>query len=282
MCNVIENKSFDEERSLYGISNSIIKNCVFAGPSDGESALKECRDIEVTDCAFSLRYPLWHTHNYRVIGSTLDEGVRAPLWYSSDGMIQNCRINGIKCLRECDRTEIINSEIISAEFGWRCRDVVMTKCRAESEYFLFDSRNVKINNLEMRGKYSFQYAQNMTITDSVLDTKDAFWHSKNVTVENSVIKGEYLGWYSENLVLKDCRIIGTQPLCYCNGLKIINCTMEDTDLSFEYSDVEADIKGDIVSVKNPKSGNICADSIGQIILCDSVMPCECNIHERNK
>ena len=30
--------------------------------------------------------------------------------------------------------------------------------------------------------------------------------------------------------------------------------MEDTDLSFKYSEVEADIKGHVVSIKNPKKG----------------------------
>ena len=49
--------------------------------------------------------------------------------------------------------------------------------------------------------------------------------------------------------------------------------MENTDLSFEYSDVEADIKGHIDSVKNPKSGTIVADSVGEIILEDAIMKC---------
>jgi len=47
--------------------------------------------------------------------------------------------------------------------------------------------------------------------------------------------------------------------------------MEGTDLSFEYSSVEADIVGHIDSVKNPKSGHIVADSIGEIIWEGSVM-----------
>ena len=41
--------------------------------------------------------------------------------------------------------------------------------------------------------------------------------------------------------------------------------MIDTDLSFERSEVRADIKGSIVSVKNPISGYINADSIGEVI-----------------
>ena len=44
--------------------------------------------------------------------------------------------------------------------------------------------------------------------------------------------------------------------------------------SFEYSDVEASVKGHIVSVKNPKSGTIIADSVGEIIREDAIMKCE--------
>jgi len=104
------------------------------------------------------------------------------------------------------------------------------------------------------------------IRDSYLDTKDAFWHSKNVTVINSVVKGEYLAWYSEGLRLINCKIIGTQPLCYAKDLVLENCEMIDTDLSFENSDVQATVRGNIVSVKNPHCGRIEADSIGEIII----------------
>lgn len=69
------------------------------------------------------------------------------------------------------------------------------------------------------------------------------------------------------------KFIGTQPLCYCKNLKLVDCTMEDTDLSFEYSDVEADVKGHILSVKNPRSGHVIADSVGEIIRGDAVMEC---------
>ena len=134
-----------------------------------------------------------------------------------------------------------------------------------------------VDNLKMKGKYSFQYMHHLEIKNSVLDTKDAFWHSTNVTVRDSIVKGEYLGWFSDGLTLINCRITGTQPLCYCKNLKLVNCIMEETDLAFEYSDVDADIDGNILSVKNPKSGIIRADSIGQIILEDSIMESQARI-----
>lgn len=267
----IAHQTFDEERSLYHIADTDVTDCVFAGPADGESVLKEVRDVKVEECCFSLRYPLWHARKFQLVNSRLDDMTRAPIWYSEEGRIIDCMITGIKCLRECRNIFLEGSTVLSPEFGWRCTDLKIVDCEMQSEYFLFESRQMEIKKLKMKGKYSFQYVENVHISDSVLDTKDAFWHSRNVTVENSVVRGEYLGWFSEGLTLINCRIIGTQPLCYCRNLKLVDCTMEETDLSFEYSEVEADIRGNILSVKNPKSGKITADSIGEIIWEDSIM-----------
>lgn len=274
MKNQITNQTFDEERALYNLKNTYVINCCFAGASDGESVLKECRKFVVKDCSFSLRYPIWHADRFELVGSTMDDKTRAPLWYSNNGKIENCKIGGVKCLRECKNISVNNCDIASPEFGWRCKNLHIANSKIDAVYFLFESKNVEIENFEMMGKYSFQYMKNLHIINSKLDTKDAFWHSKNILVENSVVKGEYLGWFSENLTLVNCKIIGTQPLCYCKNLKLINCEMEDTDLSFEYSDVQADIKGHIDSVKNPKSGTVTADSVGEILMEDAVMKCD--------
>jgi len=261
----IENQSFDEERALYNLREADVIGCIFAGLADGESVLKEIRDVNVINCQFSLRYPLWHAVKFNLTSSGMDIQARAPVWYSQEGKIKRCQIEGTKFLRECQNIQIEDCVILSPEFGWKCRDIAIADTKIDSEYLLLDSSNIEINNIQMQGKYSFQYVEQMHIKDSVLETKDAFWHSKNVTVENSVVKGEYLGWFSENLTLINCQIIGTQPLCYCKNLKLINCTMEDTDLAFEYSYVNADIKGHVESIKNPKSGTIVVDSVGEII-----------------
>ena len=276
----ITQQQFDEERALYNLTHGDVTGCVFAGPADGESVLKEARDVALANCSFSLRYPLWHVEGFTLDRCSMDEKTRAAIWYAKDGTITDSTLGGIKALRECQNIAIARSTIVSQEFGWKCAGVSLADCDLTAEYVFFDSRDVKLERVRMKGKYSFQYMENLEINDSFLDTKDAFWHSKNVTVRNSTVKGEYLAWFSEGLTLIDCHIIGTQPLCYCKDLRLINCTMEGTDLSFEYSDVEADVRGHILSVKNPRSGSITADSVGEIILGDAVMDCTGQVHIR--
>ena len=273
MRTVIKDRRFDEERSLYALNHGDVVDCVFAGPADGESVLKEARDVALERCDFSLRYPLWHVRGFKLKDCKMDELTRAAIWYAEDGDIRDSILGGIKAVRECRDIRIRGCEITSLEFGWKSSGITLEDSSIMAEYLFLDSRDVTLDRVKMKGKYSFQYMENLTIRDCVLDTKDAFWHSKNVTVINSVVKGEYLGWFSEGLTLVGCAISGTQPLCYCKDLKLVDCTMEGTDLSFEYSDVEATVKGHIHSVKNPRSGSITADSVGEVIMGDAVMEC---------
>ena len=279
---ILSNQQYDKERALYNLQHGDVIDCVFAGPADGESALKEARDIRVSGCSFSLRYPLWHVQGFQMANSTMDDKTRAAIWYAQDGEIVDSALGGIKAVRECKRIKLDRCRIVSQEFGWKSEDITLTDSTIESEYLFLDSARIRLSDVKMKGKYSFQYVNDLEIDDSDFDTKDAFWHTKNVTVRNSVVKGEYLAWFSDGLTLINCRIIGTQPLCYCTNLKLINCTMEDADLAFEYSDVDADIRGHVVSVKNPRSGRIVLDSVGEIIREDPVMPCTGEVVIRNQ
>ena len=46
--------------------------------------------------------------------------------------------------------------------------------------------------------------------------------------------------------------------------------VDDADLAFEHSSVKATIKGPVHSVKNPRTGNIVAESFGTIILDENL------------
>lgn len=274
-----ENSVFGEERALYGISDAEVRHCAFKGDEDGESALKECSNLKITDCDFHLRYPMWHIKTATLEKSRLYDTCRAPIWYCENMDIADTEIGGIKALRECDNVKITGCGINSEELGWFCRGVEISRCKIESKYPFLKTAELSLENTELSGKYSFQYVENARISHCILDTKDAFWHSKNVTVTDSTVKGEYLGWYSEGLTLVRCKIEGTQPLCYCKGLTLVDCEMLGCDLSFERSDVKAEVRGYIDSVKNPVSGFVKADKIGDVILD---IPSECKITQEQQ
>ena len=105
-----------------------VKNCRFDGPADGESAFKECTDIQVEACFFNLRYPFWHDRNLSITDSELTDKCRAALWYSEHISIRNSKLHGIKALRECDGARLRGCDIASPEFGWSSRHVEMDGC----------------------------------------------------------------------------------------------------------------------------------------------------------
>ena len=266
---LIENKTFDMERALYGSDGLLASKCTFDGPADGESALKECHNIQVSECYFNLRYPFWHDNMLSISGSEMTEKCRAALWYSSDIDISGSKLHGIKALRECKNVNIRGCDIISPEFGWSVHNITMKDCTVQGEYFMMRSTGLDFNNVQLDGKYSFQYIENSVFENCVFNTKDAFWHAKDVTIKNSIVKGEYLAWYCENVTFENCKITGTQPLCYCKGLKLVNCEMYDADLCFEKSETEAVIITPVISIKNPLSGNIYIPSACEVIRDDS-------------
>ena len=268
---IYEKEIHDEERAFYGKKDAIIKNCQIDGPADGESAFKECQNIRVEETFLNLRYPFWHDSSVIIKNCEMTENCRAALWYSKDIEIENSKMHGIKALRECQNIKLKNTEIRSPEFAWRSQTIKVEDVTLEGEYPFFECKDMELDGLCMKGKYSFQYIENAVFKNCILDTKDAFWHAKNITVEDSIVKGEYLAWYAENIRFVRCKISGTQPFCYVKGLVLEDCEMEGCDLAFERSEVQASVKGHIDSVKNPISGRITADSIGEIVLEEDII-----------
>ena len=266
---IIEKHTFVGELALYGAKDFVVTQCRFDGPADGESALKEAANIETNKCFFNLRYPFWHVQGLKIKDCELTELCRAALWYSDHITITDTKLHGIKALRECRDAVLRNCDIISPEFGWSVTNIEMYDTTAKSEYFMMRSENIRFENVDFTGKYSFQYIKNAVFENCRFDTKDAFWHGENVLVKDSVVKGEYLAWYANGLTFENCRIIGTQPLCYCKNLKLINCEMVDADLCFEKSDVFAEVTTPVLSIKNPRSGKITVPAVGEVIMDDA-------------
>lgn len=277
----IINKEFGGERPLFAARDLRLEHVAIHA---GESALKCTRNIEAVDCRFEGKYPFWHTDGFRIEKCLFTEGARAALWYSRDCVMTDTLVEAPKMFREMKGVDLTRVRIPDAqETLWHCSDVRLRDVEvANADYLFMHCRNIDIENYRQQGNYSFQYCTDVVIRNARIDSKDAFWNTENVTVYDSELTGEYLGWHSRNLRLVNCRISGTQPLCYAHGLILENCTFApDCDLAFEDSELRADIRGSITSVKNPRTGSITADSIGEIILDEHVLdPADCKISVR--
>lgn len=277
---VISNRFFEGERPLYGSNNLRLENVKFY---PGESALKEAANIEAHNCSFMCKYPFWHNDNTLIKDSVFTIYSRAAIWYSKNIRMIDSIVEAPKMFREVDGLYLENVKLPNAgETLWNCRNIKISNVEAkEAPYIFMNCENIEIEDFKLQGDYSFQDAKNVIIRNAYLDSKDAFWKTENVTVYDSVIIGEYLGWHSKNLRLVNCKIGGTQPLCYATDAVLENCEfMDDCDLSFEYSTVNAEVTNHIVSIKNPLAGVIKAKSIGEIILDEnSRNPGACEIIE---
>lgn len=279
----ISGKEYGGERPLFASHDLYLENVTIHA---GESALKECTNIEAVGCRFEGKYPFWHVDGFVVKNCLFTEGARAALWYSRNLEMTDTLVEAPKMFREMDGIRLERVRIPDAqETLWHCRNVELKNVEvAHADYLFMHSENIRIEDYRQQGNYSFQYCKNVEIRNAVIDSKDAFWNTENVTVYDSELEGEYLGWHSKNLRLVNCKISGTQPLCYAHNLILENCTMaDDCDLAFEYSSVEASVKSPVRSVKNPRTGSITAESYCEIILDENIKaPADCKIKVWNE
>ncbi len=272
----IKNTEYEGERPLFASHGLFLENVTI---HTGESALKECSDIEAVNCRFEGKYPFWHNDGFVVRNCFFTDGARAALWYSRNLKMTDTVVEAPKMFREMDGIKLENVELPNAlETLWHCRNVELKNVHIDKgDYIFMHGENISIDKFVLNGNYSFQYCKNVEIHNANIHSKDAFWNTENVTVYDSELTGEYLGWHSKNLRLVNCKIAGTQPLCYAHDLILENCVMaDDADLAFEHASVNATIHSSVHSVKNPRTGSIVADSFGTIILDENIKsPADC-------
>jgi hypothetical protein len=278
---LIKSKEFGGERPLFATHDLRLENIVIV---DGESGIKQCQNMECYDSKFYGKYPWWHVDGAKIERCYFAAGSRSAIWYTNDLMMKDCTIDGPKFFREMKNVELENVVINDAdETFWKVDGLKLKNVKLhEGTYPFMFSQNIYVDGLESDAKYVFQYCKNVEIHNANIVTKDSFWECENITIYDSTLDGEYLAWHSKNVRLVNCHLAGEQLLCYAQNLVLENCTFDAAcDRVFEYSTVEADIKGHIENIKNPTSGHIVADSIGSITIDENVrQPNDCKIEVR--
>lgn len=252
------------ERALFQGKDLEIYDTVFA---DGESPLKESRNIHLYGSLFKWKYPLWYSKDISLENCTLFEMARAGIWYTDHISVTDTVIEAPKNFRRCRDITLKNVSFPNAaETLWNCDGIVMENVNARGDYFAMNSTHMNIRDFQLVGNYSFDGGKDIEIHNAKMLSKDSFWNTDHVTVYDSFISGEYLGWNAKNLTLVNCTVESLQGMCYIDNLVMQNCKLINTTLAFEYSTVEADIASRIDSVLNPSGGCIRAEAIGELIL----------------
>lgn len=280
---LIKDKEFGGERPLFGIHDTRLVNVTI---TEGESGIKKCHDIEADHCRFIGKYPWWHVERSVIANCYFETGSRSAIWYSNDMVMSDTVIDAPKLFREMSGLKLVNVQINDAdETFWKVDHLTLrdVKLHGGTYPFMF-CNHVDVDGLESDSLYVFQYVKDAVIRNAKITTRDSFWETENVTVYDSELNGEFLGWHSRNLKLVNCHITGEQPLCYCQGLVLENCTFgPDCDRMFEETTLVADISGAVTNIKNPTSGRIVADAIGSVTIDEHVLqPNDCEIIVRNE
>ena len=260
--NIIKDKEYGGERPLYASRDIRLENVTI---HVGESSVKEA-----VNCTFEGKYVFWETYGFDIRNCYFAESARSSLWYSKGCRMTDCKVDAPKMFCRMEDITVRNTDFPNGEeMLWDCRNVTLQNVMIRNcDYLFMHSSDIRIDNYRQDGNYSFQYARNVEIHNAVINSKDAFWESENVTLVDCEVNGEYLGWYARNMRLVRCHLTGEQLLCYVDGLFLEDCTFgDDANLLFEYSTVSGNIKGNVVSIKNPTSGTITIDGeCGELII----------------
>ena len=267
MNRIIKEERLSGERALFKTRDAEILHCTF---HDGESPLKESKNLVVKESTFQWKYPLWYCQNVSVERCTFEVGARAGIWFTEHGKFTDCTFIAPKLFRKCRDITILNADFIAPEemFWWN-DGLKLSNVKLHGPYAFMKSKNIVADHLEIDGNYAFDGCENLELSDCRLITKDAFWNCKHVVCRNCYIEGEYFGWNSEDIELIDCVIKSHQGFCYIKNLRLNNCKLEDTDLAFEYcSELDVSLSSRVTSIKNPISGIIRCEGYDELILDD--------------
>ena len=257
--------TYTGERALFATKDAVIEDCVF---EDGESPLKESKNLHISRTTFNWKYPLWYCDTVQCHNIVINETARSGIWYTKSLTMSNCFIYAPKTLRHSENVILSNCFLPNAkETFWECCNIKIFNSKINGDYLGMNSSDIEMEMVTLDGNYAFDGAKNIVIRNCTLNSKDAFWNTENVTVMNSVVIGEYLGWNSKNVTFINCTIESHQGLCYMENVRLVNCKLINSDLCFEYcSNIDAEITTVVDSIKNPYSGTIRVKGIKELIM----------------
>ena len=112
---------FSGERALFAEDGAEIYDSIF---DDGESPLKESKNISVYNSQFKWKYPMWYSNNVKVSNCNWFEMARSGVWYTNNITVKDSLITAPKNFRRCDGVTLENVNLTNAEETfWMCKNI---------------------------------------------------------------------------------------------------------------------------------------------------------------
>ena len=146
---LIKNQEFGGERPLFAIEDTRLEGITV---TDGESAIKHCRNVEADNCRFYGKYPWWHVDGALVTNCYFAPESRSAIWYTNDMVMRDCVIDGPKFFREMKNLTLENVVINDAdETFWRVDGLKLKKRENRDEGLLLGMR--ERDHLRLRDRW---------------------------------------------------------------------------------------------------------------------------------
>ena len=154
------------ERALFHASDVQVEDSTFA---QGESPLKESRNIRLHNSIFKWKYPLWYSTDIECSHITLMETARSGIWYSEHATMKDCVLQAPKTFRRCSDITLENVQLPNAqETFWNCSDIRLQRVHAAGDYFAMNAENITIDEFTLSGNYAFDGAKHVELHHATL------------------------------------------------------------------------------------------------------------------
>lgn len=167
------------------------------------------RGLRIEDCEMTplCRAALWYSEKIRILRSKL-HGIKA-LRECADVEISDCDIVSPEFGWSTKRIRMQDSSAESEYFMLRAEELRFERVRLKGKYSFQYIRDAVFEDCVFDTKDAFWHAENVTVRNSVVKGEYLAWYSDGLTLENCRIEGTQPFCYCKNLRLFNCEMVAT-------------------------------------------------------------------------
>ena len=233
----IDGGIFEGERALFFAEDTNITNATFR---NGESPLKESKNITLENCKFEWKYPLWYSKKIKAKNIVFEETARSGVWYAEGVTIKDSTILAPKTFRYSRWPSLFGVDMPNADEAlWHCSAVTLNTVKAKGESIGLGLKSGTVLRSTLQGDFLFDGCENVRIEESDLESYSGFCNSYKSEFIKVRVKGDRFFGGAENVKVYDSRFVGKYVLRGASDLQLDNVYVEGDYFGLGAADVYA-------------------------------------------